>query len=72
VVKSEVISRRNNNGKINEKNMPMSLAGLVLLLTCLLFGACLSNTGQEGIHHMGPAPMSNAKMPGKLPDDENR
>jgi hypothetical protein len=42
---------------------------LALLLSCLFFNACSSNTGQEGIHKMGPAPMSNAKMPGKLPDD---
>ena len=51
-----------------KKNIIMTLTALALLLTLLLFSACSSNTGQEGMHQMGSAPMSNAKMPGQLPD----
>jgi hypothetical protein len=47
-----------------KKNITMSLAALALLLTGLV-SACSSNTGQEGMHSMGSAPMSNAKMPGR-------
>jgi hypothetical protein len=63
------LADRTQTMKIMKKNIPMSLAALALLLTSLLSGACSSNTGEEGMHHMGPAPMSNAKMPGKLPDE---
>jgi hypothetical protein len=50
-----------------KKNITMSLAVLALLFTGLFVNACSSNTGQEGSHHMGSAPMSNEKMPGKVP-----
>jgi hypothetical protein len=51
-----------------KKNITISLAALVLLLTDLFVGACSSNTGQTpGTHSMGSAPMSNAKHPGKPP-----
>jgi len=48
-----------------KKNITMSFAALALLLTDLFVSACSSNTGQEGAHSMGSAPMSNAKMPGR-------
>jgi hypothetical protein len=43
----------------------MSLVALALLLTGLFVSACSSNTAQEGVHYMGSAPMSDAKMPGR-------
>ena len=46
-----------------KKNITMSLAALALLLTGLFVSAC-SNTGREGTHQMGSAPMSDQKMPG--------
>jgi hypothetical protein len=60
-----VAKRRKQSMK---KNITMSLAALVLLLSGLFVGACSSNTGQPpGTHSMGSAPMSNAKHPGKPP-----
>jgi hypothetical protein len=51
-----------------KKNITMSLVALaLLLLTDLFVSACSSNTGQEDMHQMGSAPMGNAKMPGKVP-----
>jgi hypothetical protein len=50
-----------------KKNITISLAVLALLLTGLFVNACSSSTGQEGTHQMGSAPMSNEKMPGKVP-----
>jgi hypothetical protein len=50
-----------------------SLTAMALLLSSVLYTACSSQTGAEetkqpGVHHMGSAPMSDAKMPGKVPD----
>ncbi len=47
-----------------KKNITKSLAALALLLTGLFVGACSTNTGREGTHQMGSAPMSDQKMPG--------
>jgi hypothetical protein len=55
-----------------KKNITMSLAALALMLTGLFVSACSSNTSkpaaQPGVHQMGGQPMSNAKHPGKLPE----
>jgi hypothetical protein len=51
-----------------KKNKTTTLAALALLLIGLLFSACSANTGREGTHKMGSAPMSNAKMPGSHPE----
>ena len=65
-----LVKRRKQSMK---KNITMSLAALVLLLTGLFVGACSSSNSssstsqQPGTHSMGSAPMSNAKHPGKLP-----
>ena len=48
-----------------KKYLTICLAALALLLTSLFESACSSTTGQEGMHHMGSAPMSNEKMPGR-------
>jgi len=53
------------------KNLPNSLA-LVFLRAGLFFTACEANRGQQGVHMMGSAPMSDAKHPGKVPDNGNR
>jgi hypothetical protein len=50
-----------------KKNIATSLTALTLLLAGLFASSCSSNTGQEGSHQMGSAPMSNEKMPGKPP-----
>jgi membrane protein involved in colicin uptake len=65
-----VSTETTNTKEQMKKNMIISLAALALLFTFLLFGACSSNTGQEGVHKMGSAPMSNAKMPGSLPSPD--
>ena len=59
-----------------EKNLFRLIPAIALLLTPLLYTACASDTGhsakakQPGVHMMGPAPMSDAKHPGKLPDSD--
>jgi hypothetical protein len=50
-----------------KRNIKGSLITLTLLIAGLLASACSSNTGHEGTHQMGSAPMSNEKMPGKPP-----
>jgi len=54
-----------------KKNI-FELLAVMALLTPLLYTACSSEPRSEerkqpGVHHMGPAPMSDAKMPGKIP-----
>ena len=49
-----------------KKKITMSIAASALLLAGLLVSACSStNNGQGGVHKMGSAPMSDAKMPGR-------
>ena|SRR5438067_1033465 len=52
-------------GTSMKKNAIKSLCVLALLLTVVIVSACSSNSGNEGTHQMGSAPMSNARMPGK-------
>ena len=48
-----------------KKKITMSIAASALLLAGLLVSACSSTNGQQGVHKMGSAPMSDAKMPGR-------
>ena len=66
---SRVINDNICNGARFERHgrLMIRYAAFTLLLTFLLFSACSSNTGQEGLHQMGATQMSNAKMPGQLP-----
>lgn len=57
------------------KNRKASLISITMLVAVLLTVGCSStSTSTErkhpGVHKMGSMPMSDAKMPGKVPDSD--